>query len=142
MKRIYTGKGYIGLPALVGIWSVSALTSLPGLAVSPISEKLLTVFPSATELDIQMLTTLPSLLIIPFVLLAGYLSSRIGHIKLLYIGLSLFLLSGALYFFCTGMAQLIVVSGLLGIGAGIIVPLSTSLVSRFFEGEERTRQYG
>ena len=142
MKRIYTGKGYIGLSALVGIWSVSALTSLPGLAVSPISEKLLTVFPSATELDIQMLTTLPSLLIIPFVLLAGYLSSRIGHIKLLYIGLSLFLLSGALYFFCTGMAQLIVVSGLLGIGAGIIVPLSTSLVSRFFEGEERTRQYG
>ena len=57
MKRIYTGKGYIGLSALVGIWSVSALTSLPGLAVSPISEKLLTVFPSATELDIQMLTT-------------------------------------------------------------------------------------
>lgn len=142
MKRIYTGKGYIGLLTLVGIWSVSALTSLPGLAVSPISEKLLTVFPSASELDIQMLTTLPSLLIIPFVLFAGYISGRVGYIKLLYIGLSLFLLSGALYFLCTGMSQLIVVSGLLGVGAGIIVPLSTSLVSRFFKGEERTRQYG
>lgn len=142
MKRIYTGKGYIGLLALVGIWSVSALTSLPGLAVSPISEKLLTVFPSATELDIQMLTTLPSLLIIPFVLLAGYMSARVGYVRLLYIGLSLFLLSGTLYFFCKGMTQLIVVSGLLGMGAGIIVPLSTSLVSRFFKGEERTRQYG
>lgn len=142
MKRIYTGKGYIGLLTLAGIWSVSALTSLPGLAVSPISEKLLTVFPSASELDIQMLTTLPSLLIIPFVLFAGYISGRVGYIKLLYIGLSLFLLSGALYFLCTGMSQLIVVSGLLGVGAGIIVPLSTSLVSRFFKGEERTRQYG
>ena len=66
MKRIDTGKGYITLWALLGIWSVSALTSLPGLAISPISEKLLHVFPSAADLDIQLLTTLPSLFIIPF----------------------------------------------------------------------------
>ena len=142
MKRIDTGKGYITLWALLGIWSVSALTSLPGLAVSPISEKLLTVFSGATELDIQMLTTLPSLLIIPFILIAGYLSEKVGYIRLLYSGLVLFLLSGALYFFCTDIKQLIVVSAMLGIGAGMIIPLSTALVSKFFKDEERTRQYG
>ena len=141
-KGIYTGKGVITIVALLGIWSVSALTSLPGLAVSPISEKLLTVFPTATDLEIQMLTTLPSLLIIPFILLAGFISERIGDIKLLYLGLWLYLISGALYFFCTSMTQLIVVSALLGVGAGIIIPLSTSLVSKFFSGEQRTRQYG
>ena len=70
-EGIYTGKGVITIVALVGIWSVAALTSLPGLAVSPISEKLLAVFPMATDLEIQMLTTLPSLLIIPFILFAG-----------------------------------------------------------------------
>ncbi len=139
---IYTGKGYITLWALFGIWSVSALTSLPGLAISPISEKLLTVFPSATDLDIQLLTTLPSLLVIPFILLAGYLSEKVGVIRLLYIGLSVFLLSGALYFLCGTIGQLIAVSALLGVGAGLIIPLSTSLVSMFFSGEERTRQYG
>lgn len=142
MKGVDTGKGYIGLWALWGIWSVSALTSLPGLAISPISEQLSDVFPSATELDVQMLTTLPSLLVIPFILLAGYISDRVGYIKLLYTGLILFLLSGALYFLCTSMSQLIIVSALLGIGAGIIIPLSTALVSMFFAGEERTRQYG
>ena len=142
MKRIDTGKGYITLWALLGIWSVSALTSLPGLAVSPISEKLLTVFSGATELDIQMLTTLPSLLILPFILIAGYLSEKVGYIRLLYSGLVLFLLSGALYFFCTDIKQLIVVSAMLGIGAGMIIPLSTALVSKFFKDEERTRQYG
>ncbi len=142
MKMINTGKGSITLLALLGIWSVSALTSLPGLAVSPISEELAKIFPSATELDIQLLTTLPSLLIIPFILLAGYLSERVGHIRLLYIGLYLFLLSGALYFVCSSMTQLILVSAMLGIGAGIIIPLSTALVSIFFTGDERTRQYG
>ena len=142
MRTIRTGKGRITILALFGIWSISALTSLPGLAVSPISEELSKIFPKATELDIQLLTTLPSLLIIPFILLAGYMSERLGYIRLLYIGLSLFLLSGALYFVCSTMGQLIMVSALLGVGAGIIIPLSTALVSVFFTGEARTRQYG
>ena len=72
--KINTGQGTIPLITLIGIWSVSALTSLPGLAVSPILGELSTIFPHATELDIQMLTSLPSLLIIPFVLLAGKLA--------------------------------------------------------------------
>ena len=128
--------------ALFGIWSVSVLTSLPGLAVSPISEELATIFPKASELDIQMLTTLPSLLIIPFILLTGFISEKVGYIRLLEIGLWLFLLSGALYFICGSITQLIAVSALLGVGAGVIVPLSTALVSKFFAGDERTRQYG
>ena len=76
--KINTGRGTIPLITLVGIWSVSALTSLPGLAVSPILGQLTTIFPHATELDIQMLTSLPSLLIIPFVLLAGKLAEKLG----------------------------------------------------------------
>lgn len=139
---VNTGKGVITIWALLGIWSVAALTSLPGLAVSPILEKLATIFPKATDLDLQLLTTLPSLLIIPFILFAGYISNRIGYIKLLYIGLWLFLLSGALYFVSGTIGQLIAVSALLGVGAGIIIPFSTSLVSMFFSGKERTKQYG
>ena len=42
--KINTGRGTIPLITLVGIWSVSALTSLPGLAVSPILGQLTTNF--------------------------------------------------------------------------------------------------
>lgn len=140
--KIKTGKGTISIWALLGIWSVSALTSLPGLAISPISDKLLTLFPGTTELDVELLTTLPSLFIIPFILLAGYISEKIGYIKLLYIGLWAYLLSGALYFVCSSMRQLIIVSALLGIGSGIIIPLSTAMIPKFFAGSERTKQYG
>lgn len=140
--KINTGQGTIPLITLIGIWSVSALTSLPGLAVSPILGELSTIFPHATELDIQMLTSLPSLLIIPFVLLAGKLAEKRDFIRLLRVGLWLFAASGVLYLFTSRMWQLMAVSALLGIGAGLIIPLSTGLISRYFTGEYRVRQFG
>lgn len=140
--KINTGQGTIPLITLIGIWSVSALTSLPGLAVSPILGELSTIFPHATELDIQMLTSLPSLLIIPFVLLAGKLAEKRDFIRLLRVGLWLFAASGVLYLFSSRMWQLMAVSTLLGIGAGLIIPLSTGLISRYFTGEYRVRQFG
>ena len=140
--KINTGQGTILLITLIGIWSVSALTSLPGLAVSPILGELSTIFPHATELDIQMLTSLPSLLIIPFVLLAGKLAEKRYFIRLLRVGLWLFAASGVLYLFSSRMWQLMAVSALLGIGAGLIIPLSMGLISRYFTGEYRVRQFG
>lgn len=140
--KINTGQGTIPLITLIGIWSVSALTSLPGLAVSPILGELSTIFPHATELDIQMLTSLPSLLITPFVLLAGKLAEKRDFIRLLRVGLWLFAASGVLYLFSSRMWQLMAVSALLGIGAGLIIPLSTGLISRYFTGEYRVRQFG
>lgn len=140
--KINTGRGTIPLIILVGIWSVSALTSLPGLAVSPILGKLSTIFPKATELDIQMLSSLPSLLIIPFILLAGKLAEKRDFVRLLRAGLWMFAASGVLYLFATEMWQLLVISALLGIGAGLIIPLSTGLISRYFTGSYRVRQFG
>lgn len=140
--KINTGRGTISLMTLVGIWSISALTSLPGLAVSPILGQLSTIFPHATELDIQMLTSLPSLLIIPFVLLAGKLAEKRDFIRLLKVGLWMFAASGVLYLFSTKMWQLMAVSALLGIGSGLIIPLSTGLISRYFTGSYRVKQFG
>ncbi|WP_458408861.1 MFS transporter [Bacteroides congonensis] len=140
--RIQTGRGTIPLITLIAIWSISALTSLPGLAVSPILGDLTKIFPEATDLDIQMLTSLPSLLIIPFILLGGKLTEKVDYVRILKIGLWLFAASGILYLISNKMWQLIVVSALLGIGSGLIIPLSTGLVSRYFVGTYRVKQFG
>lgn len=140
--KIQTGRGTIPLITLIAIWSVSALTSLPGLAVSPILGDLTKIFPKATDLDIQMLTSLPSLLIIPCILLGGKLTEKIDYVRVLKVGLWLFAASGILYLISNKMWQLIVVSALLGIGSGLIIPLSTGLVSRYFIGTYRVRQFG
>ena len=140
--KISTGKGTISLPVLLAIWSVSAVTSLPGLAVSPILGDLNTIFPSASDLEIQMLTSLPSLLIIPFVLLSGKLSVGRDKLRILVVGLVIFLLSGIACLFIRNITALILVSCILGIGAGMIIPLSTGLVVAYFTGEYRVRQLG
>ena len=92
--KIETGKGAMPLVAVVAIWSISAVVSLPGLAISPILDKLDTIFPHASELEVEMLESLPSMLIIPFMLLAGRWSVRGNKIRLLVLGTAIFLLSG------------------------------------------------
>lgn len=140
--KITTGKGTIPLIVLLAIWSISAISSLPGLAISPILGDLNKIFPKATDLEIQMLTSLPSLLIIPFVLLSGHLSIGKDKLRLLGIGLTLFFLSGVACLFAKSMGMLIFISCILGVGAGMIIPLSTGLIADYFTGDYRVRQLG
>lgn len=140
--RIQTGRGTIPLITLIGIWSISALNALPGLAVTPILGKLSVIFPHSTELDVQMLSSLPSLLIIPFIILAGKLTEKVNFIRLLQVGLAIFALSGILYLFTGKMWQLIAISAMLGVGSGMIIPLSTGLISKYFVGPYRVKQFG
>lgn len=142
MMQIKTGKGSVTLVVLLAIWSVSAISSLPGLAISPILGDLTKIFPHATELEIQLLTSLPSLLIIPFVLLAGKLSEGRDRWPLLMWGLAIFFVSGVLCLFARSMGALIAISCLLGVGAGMVIPLSTGLVVEYFTGDYRVRQLG
>ena len=140
--RIQTGRGTIPLITLIGIWSISPLNALPGLAVTPILGKLSVIFPHSTELDVQMLSSLPSLLIIPFIILAGKLTEKVNFIRLLQVGLAIFALSGILYLFAGKMWQLIAISAMLGVGSGMIIPLSTGLISKYFVGPYRVKQFG
>lgn len=140
--KINTGKGNITLITLIAIWSVSAVTSLPGLAVSPILGDMNNIFPKASDLEIQMLTSLPSLMIIPFVLLAGRLSTGRDKLPMLYLGLAIFTLCGVACLVAKSMTALIIISSILGIGAGMIIPLSTGLVVDYFTGDFRVKQLG
>lgn len=139
---IDTGKGKIPLIALVAIWSVSAIVSLPGLAISPILDDMQSIFPHASELEVQMLESLPSLLIIPFMLLSGRWAVKGNKIRLLVVGTAIFLLSGV---WCTtsySLVELIIASTLVGVGAGMIIPLSTGLIVDYFTGDKRVNQLG
>jgi MFS family permease len=139
---IDTGKGRIPLVALVAIWSVSAIVSLPGLAISPILDDMQSIFPHASELEVQMLESLPSLLIIPFMLLAGRWAVKGNKMRLLVAGTAIFLISGV---WCTTsytLVELIAASTLVGVGAGMIIPLSTGLVVDYFTGDKRVKQLG
>ena len=66
-----------------------------------------------------MLSSLPSLLIIPFILLSGKLTEKVNNLLLLQVGLTIFGVSGILYLLSGKMWQLIAISAMLGIGSWI-----------------------
>lgn len=142
MKYVDSGCGKIPLISLVAILSISLTVNLPGLAISPIMGKLDHVFKNVTELEIQLLTVLPNLVTIPFILGSGKICTPKNQIVILGIGLALYTLTGVLYFFANSMIQLILLSCLLGVGCGLVIPLAASLISQNFVGKARTRQLG
>ncbi|MGL6021823.1 MAG: MFS transporter [Chitinophagaceae bacterium] len=140
--KINTGQGTISIMRLIAILSISLTVNLPGLAISPMLGNLQKIFPDTSELKTQLIMILPNLLIIPFVLLSGKLSILRDKIGILIVALLIYLSSGIACFFVHTMTQLIVLSCLLGIGCGLIIPLSAGLLSDFFTGKYLMKQLG
>lgn len=140
--KINTGKGTISLMTLIAIWSISLTVNLPGLAITPMLGSLDRIFPHTSELEIQLLTVLPNLFIIPFVLLSGKLSLSKSKISIVVVALAIYLASGILYFFARSMVDLIIISCLLGMGCGLLIPLAAGLLADTFVGKYRMRQLG
>ncbi len=142
MRRIPTGKGYIPLLTLLAIWSISLVVDLPGLAISPLMSVIDTVFPGVTHLESQLLEILPNFFIFPFILLSGKLSMSRNKTGLVVLGLLIFLASGIAYFFVDSIWGLIVVSCVLGMGCGLVIPLAAGLLADTFTGKYRLEQMG
>ena len=140
--KINTGKGQISLMTLIAIWSISLTVNLPGLAITPMLGNLDKIFPHTSELEIQLLTVLPNLFIIPFVLLSGKLSLSKSKISIVVVALAIYLAGGILYLFADSMVQLIIISCILGMGCGLLIPLAAGLLADTFVGKYRMRQLG
>lgn len=127
---------------VLAIWSLSLAVDLPGLAVTPIEGQLHSIFHDATDFKIQLLTVLPNLVIIPFVLLSGKLSETRHKIAVIAAGTILYIVAGALSIFSGSLNMLIFLSCLLGAGCGLILPFSTGLIADVFTGKYRMKQMG
>ncbi len=124
------------------ILSLSLLTIMAAAAVSPALAKISQAFPDVSKTVIKLTLTLPALLIIPFSLFSGWLVSRWTPRKVLITGLVVFCVGGLGGAFAMTMKQLLFFRALLGVGVGLIMPLSTSLIADFFEGDARTKMMG
>lgn len=140
--QIKTGKGQISLMVVMAIWSLSLAVDLPGLAVTPIEGSLRSIFPDVTDFKIQLLTVLPNVVIIPFVLLSGKLSETRHKVLVITLGTVLYIIAGALSIWSSSLTMLIWLSCLLGAGCGLILPFSTGLIADVFVGKYRTKQMG
>lgn len=140
--KIKTGHGTVPLMVVIAIWSLSLAVDLPGLAVTPIEGQLHQLFDDVTDFKIQLLTVLPNVVIIPFVLLSGKLSETRHKLIVIIAGIVLYALSGIFSIFSSSLTVLIWLSCLLGAGCGLILPFATGLIADVFAGSYRTHQMG
>ncbi|MBN2302822.1 MAG: MFS transporter [Lentisphaerae bacterium] len=126
----------------IAVLSLSLLTIMAAAAVSPALAKIKAAFPDVGKTVIKLTLTLPALLIIPFSLISGWLAAKWTPRKTLITGLIIFCIGGMGGGLAANITQLLAFRAVLGIGVGLIMPLSTSLIADLFEGDERTKMMG
>ena len=124
------------------ILSLSILTVLSGMAVSPALGQIKLAFPDASDLAVQLVLTLPPLIIIPTGLISGRLAGRMPKRTIVLIGMVIYLLAGVGGGFMNSMFMLLVSRAFLGVGTGLIAPLSLSLIADFYKGDELSTTMG
>jgi len=124
------------------ILSISLLTVMASAAISPALAKIFQAFPGVDPTLVKLVLTLPSLLIIPFSLLCGWLVKKVKKKYILLAGLVIYFLGGVGGGFARNITELLIIRAIFGMGVGLIIPLSTSLIADFFEGIERTKMMG
>lgn len=137
-----SGKSTVPAMTVAAILSLSLVVNLPGLAVTPMLSTLNEVFPGTPQIEKQLLTVLPNLLIIPFVLLSGKLSLTSHKQATIMCALVMFVASAIAYLFARSMVALIIISCVLGCGAGLLIPFAAGLVADCFTGKERMKMMG
>ncbi len=126
----------------ISILSISLLTVMASAAISPALAKIAEAFKGTDPTLIKLVLTLPSLLIIPFSLLGGWLASRMKKKTILLVGLIIYFIGGIGGGFANSITQLLIIRGIFGIGVGLIIPLSISLIADCFEKSERAKMMG
>ena len=128
----------------LSLLSISLLTVMAGAAIAPGLAEIFRVFPGTDETHIKMMVTLPPLFAVPVIVITGMMISRlqVSKRKMLIIGLIVYIIGGVGAGFTGTMTTLLAFRVLLGIGAGIIIPLATGLIGDCYSGLERTRMMG
>ena len=124
------------------ILSLSLLTVMSGAAIAPGLAKIAMAFPDSSPTSIKLILTVPAIFIIIFSMVSGWLCTRLSKRKVLFLGLSMYLIGGAGGGLTNSIGNLLLFRGLLGVGVGLIAPLSTGLIADFYSGDVRAKLMG
>jgi len=124
------------------VLSISLLTVMAGAAIAPALGIIRDHFSDAPDMLVQLIVSLPALLIIVTNLLFPRLCSLLKTRSLALTGLLLYVVAGAGCFFVDDIWLLLAMRALLGVSVGMIMPLSTGLLAYYFPPERQASLMG
>lgn len=126
----------------VSILSLSLLTVMAGAAVAPALSVIQAHFADNNQLFVQMIISVPALFIVITNFIFPKLCKMFGAQTLVLIGLLLYTACGCAAGLFDNIFLLLLMRALVGIGVGIIMPLSTGLLSYYFRPEQQAGLMG
>lgn len=124
-----------GKSLTVSILSLSLLTVMAGAAVAPALGVIRAYFADSNQLFVQMIISVPALFIVITNFIFPKLCRTFGAKTLVLLGLLLYTMGGCAAGIFDNIFLVLVMRALVGIGVGIIMPLSTGLLSYYFPPE-------
>ena len=124
------------------ILSMSLLTVMAAAAIAPAMGIIKEHFSNASDILVQLIISLPALSIIITNLFFMKITSFMRTRTIAIIGLLLYVVSGTTCFFLDNIYIILIMRALLGVSVGLIMPLSTGLLSYFYPPEEQARLMG
>lgn len=127
--------------ASVGIMAIMSVC-LASSATSPALATIGSAFPESSPAAVASIATLPTLVAVPFTIYAGMVSGRRVRYKTIAVWGLLFTVLGGLFpFFAGTVPEILAGRAILGVGNGLLLPLSAALTLSLFEGEELPKQF-
>ena len=126
----------------VTILSLSLLTVMAGAAVAPALGIIREHFADVNQLLVQMIISIPALFIVLTNLIFPKLIARFPSRTLLLFGLLLYTAGGAIAGLFDHIYVVLLFRALVGIGVGIIMPMSTGLLAFYYTRDKQDKLMG
>nr|WP_282450979.1 MFS transporter [Marinobacter bryozoorum] len=120
----------------------STMTVLAGAIIAPSLPGMNQHFGGDAEVAVQLVLTMPALMITLFSPAMGYLADRFGRRNLLLVALLIYGLAGLSGFLIDRVDVLILSRAILGMAVAGIISISTTLIGDYFAPGERARFLG
>jgi EmrB/QacA subfamily drug resistance transporter len=127
---------------MLGVACLSVLVVALDLTILNIALPSISAALHASTGDLQWIVDAYSLAFAAVMLPAGLAGDRFGRRRLLLAGLAVFLVASAWCALSVSAGELIAARAVMGLGAGIVLPLSLAVVSAAFSDAERPRAIG
>ena len=124
------------------ILSLSLLTVMAGAAVAPALGVIRAYFSDSSALMIQLIISMPAVFIFLTSFVFPSLTRRFSSKKLVMAGLAFYVVGGCLAGVFDHIGMVLVFRALVGIGVGIIMPLSTGLLAFYYPPAELDKLMG
>ena len=124
-------------PLAASILSLSLLTVMAGAAVAPALEVIRAHFSDASRTSVQLIVSMPAVFIVITNLCFNRLAEKIDSKTLVITGLVLYTAGGCCAGLFDSIGLVLLMRALVGVGVGMIMPLSTGLLTYYFPPEKR-----